>query len=86
MQDDESRIMKLKKDQILSTIQFRPIYDFTACLLTEPYFACQAKKYRSAAKGCPMSVKETQKIQFPMIFPLIPFIFSSGAVMAISGN
>lgn len=58
----------------------------TRCLLTVPYLACHAKKYSSAASGCPISVKDTQKIQFPMTRPLRPCIFSNGAVIAISGS
>jgi hypothetical protein len=61
-------------------------YTLTACLLTLPYFACQAKKYRSAANGCPIKVNETQNMQFPIILPLTPSIFSRGAVMAIRGS
>lgn len=54
-------------------------------LLTLPYFACQAKKYNNAPKGCPTRQKLIQKIEFPIIRPE-SFILSSGWVTIISGN
>lgn len=54
--------------------------------LTLPYFACQAKKYSSAPRGCPTKQKLTQKIQFPMVLPRGSRIFSRGAVSAMRGN
>jgi hypothetical protein len=44
-----------------------------------------AKKYMRAANGCPTRQKLTQKIQFPMILPLVPCIFSNGKVTKIRG-
>lgn len=55
-------------------------------LLTDPYFACQAKKYSSAANGWPTRQNDTQKMRFPSSLPLIPFIFASGSVMKMSGS
>ena len=54
-------------------------------LLTLPYFACHAKKYKSAARGCPTKTKLIQKIQFPIVLPPIPFILASSSVSAMSG-
>lgn len=59
---------------------------FDTILLTLPYLACQAKKYRSAPSGCPTRQKLTQKMQFPMTLPSGPRIFSNGAVRLINGS
>jgi len=54
-------------------------------LLTLPYLACQAKKYNSAANGCPTRQKLTQNIQLPVTFPFVPCILSRGKVPLIRG-
>ena len=55
-------------------------------LLTLPYLACQAKKYRRAPRGCPTKQKLIQNMQLPMIFPVIPSIFVNGFVIIIKGS
>jgi hypothetical protein len=51
-------------------LMYPKLHHFVICALRSlPYFACQAKKYSNAAKGCPIKTNDTQKIVFPMIFP-----------------
>lgn len=55
------------------------------CFDTLPYFACHAKKYSSAASGCPTRQKETQKIMLPATLPRMPFIFWTVSVRMMRG-
>lgn len=55
-------------------------------LLTLPYLACHAKKYKSAPRGCPTTQKLTQKNEFPMALPSGLLNFSKGAVTKINGS
>lgn len=51
-----------------------------------PYFACHAKKYMSAAKGCPSKQKLIQKMTLPATCPFLPSQRFSVSVMAMRGT
>lgn len=61
------------------------IYTFLDSSPTLPYLACHAKKYNSAASGCPTKQNEAQNIMLPTVLPSKPLICCNASVSAISG-
>lgn len=59
--------------------------DFSATL-PEPYFACHAKKYRSAASGWPTRQNVTQNVRLPIVFAVSLLALISGSVSRMSGT